>query len=167
MFSSSGSYKKCLQRLSKLKHIPQQGQKWAEDSSSMMHDELLGNLKTQGRSSPPPLTLVTRKLYKLRGNPNGSGIRNHIKVAHAHGKGKSVSIVGILNGKPTMIAKVQNRGIVIRLTDKMRAWFAAHQIYLSPATKEIYVPGRRFWDKAWTKTKKQSARNLKQIFRKR
>lgn len=42
------------------------------------------------------------------------------------------------------IAEIQERGIIIAVTPKMRAWLHAHGLHLKPATKAVRIPPRPF-----------------------
>jgi hypothetical protein len=46
-----------------------------------------------------------------------------------------------------MIGKVQDRGAVIPVTQKMRGWLAAHGIFLRRDTLHIVIPARNWWSK--------------------
>ena len=151
----SGLYKK----LAELKEKPDQGEDWAKRSALEFEAKLRSNLAEQKNS----LSSVTIRLYKLRGSPNGSGIRNHIHKEIRSIPGGVRSVVGISQGRPTMVAKVQEYGTTIAVTDKMRGWFGHHGIHLRSSTIFIRIPGRRFWSGAWKAISKQSRRELKRI----
>jgi hypothetical protein len=130
-------------------------EKSASESAHYFHARLIENLETQGRGGESPdLSTATRQIYKLDGEPDGSGIRNHIQVSVSK-RGKAwVGSVNIPPGKPTLVAAVQESGATIPVTEKMRGFLALRGIYLKSSTNYIYVPGRRFWSKAKTDTKR-------------
>ena len=150
-----GLYKK----LAQLKEKPERGEVWAKQSAMEFEAKLRSNLAEQKNS----LSSVTIRLYKLRGSPNGSGIRNHIHNEVESIPGGIRSVVGISQGKPTMVAKVQEYGTTIAVTDKMRGWFGRHGIHLRSSTIFIRIPGRRFWSGAWKAVSRQSRKDLKRI----
>lgn len=130
-------------------------EKSARESANYFYNKLIENLESQGRGGEPPdLSTATRQIYKVDGEPDGSGIRNHIQVSVSK-RGKSwVGTVNIPPGKPTLVAAVQESGATIPVTDKMRGFLASRGIYLKSSTNYIYVPGRKFWSKARTDTKR-------------
>ena len=148
-------------RFRQIEQMPDRGEEWAKRSASDFEDQLHQNLINQRKT----LSSVTVRLYKLRGAPNGSGIRNHIH-SEVHSAGGAVrAIVGISQGRATMIAKVQDRGTTIKVTEKMRGWFGQHGVNLRSSTVFIRIPGRRFWRNAWESVRKNSDRELKQIYK--
>jgi hypothetical protein len=157
------NYSKLTDYLGRLRGIADKGRSWAEESAAFFEKELHKNLKAQGRSRTPKLTSLTLKLYRARGNPNGSGIRRHIrKTSNVTQSGARVA-VGILAGKPSLVARVQDRGAMIRVTPKMRGWMAINGVFLKQSTKVLRVPGRGFWRRALAKSRamaKRSARRL-------
>lgn len=136
--------------IARLKHISgaiaEEGRKWAEESVDDLDATYRGHLATQGRGgAPPPLSQITRDLYSQLGDPDGSGIRNHIRTGTAVEGASTTAYLGILDGKPTMVAKVQDRGATIPVTEKMRGFLAAHGIFLRATTTHIVIPPRRSW----------------------
>jgi hypothetical protein len=79
-----------------------------------------------------------------------------------------VATLGIPDGKPTIVAKVQNDGATIQVTDKMRGYLsAALGIHLNASTTHIVVPGRYFWDNAFKTASDRYKQELADIFRSR
>lgn len=152
-------------KLQNMKRMRIAGQRWAENSARDMYDTLQDTLEKQGRGAAPLLSEVTHQIYQHEGEPDGSGIRDHIQKVSHHTKNQSISTVGIPDGKPSMIAKVQDRGATIRVTSRMRGWLAYRGIYLNPKTKVIRTPARRFWRKSWSQVRSRSRAKLKQIMR--
>lgn len=130
-------------------------EKSAKESAHYFYNKLIENLESQGRGGEPPdLSTATRQIYQVDGEPDGSGIRNHIVVS-VNKRGKSwVGSVMIPPGKPTLVAAVQESGATIPVTERMRGFLALRGIYLKSSTNYIYVPGRKFWSKAKTDTKR-------------
>lgn len=133
-----------IQRLERSrKEIPQKGRKIMERAADQMLSAARHNLETQGRSGiGPPLSPFTLEVYRRTQFPDGSGIRNHMSVTRT-GKG---AVVGIAKGEPSEIAKIQNHGAAIAVTESQRQFFRS--IGMSLKAKIVYVPGRRFWDAA-------------------
>ena len=80
----------------------------------------------------------------MDGQPDGSGIRKHIEIEVRPGRLHAIAIWGIPEGKPAMVARVQDRGATIAVTAKMRGFLAArYGIFLRASTKAIVIPARR------------------------
>ena len=159
-----GGYGKLIQ---KLKKAPQRlgdlGEGFVAESVADMEATYISRLEAQGRpgGEPPPLSAMTHHLYEELGGPDGSGIRNHIRSGVERIGFNSEGFVGILEGKPTMIAKVQDEGCVIPVTDKMRGFLAAHGVYLKATTVVIEIPARHSWSKAVEEATARSRDRLK------
>ena len=124
--------------------MEERGARWAEDSAEDMKEAAIAHLKTQGRGGePPPLSPTTIANYKRNGEPDGSGIRDHIKVVK---DGKAAAAI-IPEGEHAVIARVQDRGAVIT----------------SSNGGMIIIPGRRFWRASWAKVKVQAREDLKRV----
>jgi hypothetical protein len=165
---STGSFKKLTDRLTRLQQtLPEAGSKWAAKSAETMDKKVREHLDKQGRGgTPPPLTSMTRKIYATDGEPDGSGIVNHLTLEYHTEGSRTVVTLGIPQGKPTMIAKVQDRGETIAVTDKMRGFLAAaYGIYLKESTTHINIPGRHFWEASLKATNRQAYRELRKLFR--
>ena len=131
--------------------VPLRGAEWAETSAHNMYVLYLGHLANQGRANGqlPSLSPATLKIYEIDGNPDGSGIRNHVEEGLFRDVHTVVGYVGVPNGKPTMIAKVQNDGCVIQVTEAMRGFLSSkYGINLRAETTSIYIPPRYSWDNA-------------------
>jgi len=154
-------------KLSDIKEkVPLRGAEWAEQSAQTLHSLYQAHLTGQGRPDgyPPSLSPATLKIYELDGEPDGSGIRDHIEYGVLRDYHQVVGYVGIPLGKPTMIAKVQNDGCVIPVTDAMRGFLAArYGIYLRNETRHIYIPPRHSWDTSVMQAKLQSKKLADQI----
>lgn len=126
------------------------GERWVKQLAHRMHDRAILNLGTQGRGRlPPPLSEATKKIYAQDGPPDGSGIRDHITITYHHSGSKFVAIVGIPEGQPSLIARVQERGATIPVSPQMRGWLAHRGIFLKESTTHINIPGRHFWEQAF------------------
>ena len=147
-------------KLSDLKtNVPIRGATWAEKSSEYMATLYLDYLESQGRSggAPPPLSDATNHIYGINGSPDGDGVRNHVRQGVFNVRNKVIGFVGIPDGQPTIIAKVQNDGALIRVTEAMRGFLAAvYGIYLKEETKHIHIPARHSWDESLRKAKIKS-----------
>jgi hypothetical protein len=158
----------CIKAIRKTKgSVLSVGQRWAEDSARMTQENYRRLLETQGRDggTPPPLSSATRYLYEQLGEPDGSGIRNHMEVVYRKTLYGAIAVFGIPKGKPTMIAKVQDRGAVIFVTQAMRGWLAVHGIYLRADTTHIVIPSRHAWSQAIRKSKIEAKKTLKRRIR--
>lgn len=156
------------QLINKLQNITEEkvmltGEKWVTEMANSTYQQCVENLTNQGRNEPPPLSAATLKIYSIDGNPDGSGIRDHISIEINQIKSGWRAIVGITKGKPTMIAKVQNHGCVITVSDKMRKFLAIKGIFLRPETSFIRIPGRFFWEKAITHAQQISKQKTKEM----
>ena len=130
--------------------VRSRGEHWAKAQAHRMGVRAILNLETQGRGRlPPPLSEATGLIYKHDGPPDGSGIRNHLEVVYERRGSKFLAIVGIPEGEPSLVARVQESGASIPVTDKMRGWLAVRGIYLKASTTHIQVPGRHFWEEAF------------------
>jgi hypothetical protein len=155
----NSSLAKCFDRLERSKHIPQHARSWVEKSATDFESELHENLIAQRAN----LSGATLRIYAVRGKPNGSGIRNHISHVKDQTDDRLRVTVGIASGKPTMVAKVQEYGTTIAVTDKMRAWFRRSGINLRSSTVFIRIPGRRFWSKSWHSVRDDSRKVLNKL----
>lgn len=137
-----------------------------KDAAIEMKAEAIANLEGQGRGgTPPPLSQMTTKIYQQAGEPDGSGIRNHLTVEYKQTSRHTTAILGIPDGQPTIVAKVQNDGCSIAVTDKMRGFLAAeYGIFLRATTTHIVVPPRHFWDDALKVTSERLRDRLRSIF---
>jgi len=143
------------------KNLPAHFRDWARESAETFQENYLENLRTQGRGGqPPPLSPVTLHLYQLEGQPDGSGIRDHTSLVDHESRERVLCTFGIKKGRPTMIAVVQDRGISIRVTPKMRAWRAARGVPIKPTTEYIDIPARYSWRNAVRATNRLAKRRL-------
>lgn len=137
-----------------------------EAAAIEMKHEAIANLEGQGRGgAPPPLSQMTTKIYQQAGEPDGSGIRNHLEVEYKQTSRGTIAVLGIPDGQPTIVAKVQNDGCSILVTDKMRGFLSAeYGIHLRSTTTHIVVPPRHFWDDALKTVSVGLRDRLKEIF---
>ena len=166
-FKYESEWDDLLKNLDKLeKRSPVVGKRIAMDAVKTMDQAARDHLATQGRGGyPPPLSELTRHIYSIDGEPDGSGIHDNMEIAYQTRGSNFVAILGVVKGKATMIAKVQNSGAVIPVTDKMRGFFAArYGIGLRAETTHIIVPGRKFWDESLRQAKSQAIRDLGNFF---
>jgi hypothetical protein len=158
-----GSYSEAFGRLKQLRQLPAQGNIAAVKASERMQQEAVENLSLQGRARSPKLSSATLLLQSQLGAPTGNGVRKHIDTNTRFSGRMFVALCGIPEGKPSMVARVQNNGAVIKVTPKMRGFLAAHGIYLRQKTKAIRIPARRFWDMAWRDAKRQYKADLRRL----
>lgn len=162
-----GSYKPLSKRL---KHImrtmPGEGERWVHESTEEHRKILIGHLDHQGRGGqPPPLSDATKKIYEQSGEPDGSGIRDHIVTEYRATRHLFRGLVGIPKGKPGLVAQVQDQGAIIRVTEKMRGYLAAHGIFLRQDTEYIEIPARKFWQQSLRRAKTRAIRRLQRILK--
>jgi len=147
------------------KEVPRKGERWARQSVQFLDETYRDHLATQGRGGqPPPLSAVTRRLYRRLGEPNGSGIRNHIRLTYHQQGAAFTATFGIPKGRPTLVAKVQDVGATIRVTPRMRGFLAYHGIFLKATTTHIQIPGRHSWEYSLRDAKEEAKRNLKRFW---
>lgn len=166
--SYKSDWDKLFDKLDKLeKRSPIVGSQIMNRSAHRMDDHIRDHLASQGRGgAPPPLTETTKHIYSIDGEPDGSGIRDHIRVKAGWEGNRYTAILGILDGKPTLVAKVQNDGCIIPVTQAMRGYFAArYGIFFKPEKKYLVVPGRHFWDDSLEKTQNETVQELRQFFK--
>lgn len=152
------------------KNLPTEAANIMAAAAAEFNQLLRGNLSGQGRSpqSPPPLSSATKTIYSHTqgGGPSGSGIVNHIEIVYRRRSASFVAIVGIPQGRPTTVARVQNYGALIQVTDRMRGFLAAHGIYLRRDTSHIRVPPRDFWRLAVRDSRRNTRRRCRGLIRK-
>lgn len=142
--------------------IRHSGRHWVERSTIHMNSAFRQNLATQGRGGiGPPLTDFTKRVYGIVGEPDGSGIRNHIVVLIDTMGNTFTGVVGIPAGRPTIITKIQNDGAIIPITNSMRDYFASIGMPLSQSKHYFDVPGRRAWSDAQSKSYDKSQRMIR------
>lgn len=170
-FNNSSSYGQLLAKLKNARaRVNAKGAQWVLVSANRLDDLIRQHLQGQGRGgAPPPLSEMTKQIYEIAGEPDGSGIHNTLEQYFRQEGNVFVAGVGIPEGKPTTIAKVQDEGAVIPVTDKMRGFMAANfGIYLRAETTHIVIPGRNFWSQsvkqAQSDAKKELARFMDELF---
>ncbi len=125
------------------------GEQWAKDAVNNQERIYRHHLETQGRGGePPPLSEATRELYRQLGDPDGSGIRDHITIDYKETTRGFKAIFGLPEGRPSMIARVQDAGAIIPVTQRMRGFLAVHGIFLKATTTHIEIPARHSWEKS-------------------
>lgn len=158
---TKNQYPNLTQRLTQLSNVDDEG--WALRCAELMKRLYLDYLANQGESggSPPPLSSATRLIREVTGEPDGSGIRDHVTVTYSKVGRNTIATLGIPEGKPTMIAKVQNDGAAIAVTERMRGFLAHCGIFLKDSTTQIVIPGRHAWDYALKDTVKEAKKDLR------
>ena len=147
------------------KQVIPTGQKWAEESAQNFEGIYRSHLATQGRGgAPPPLSGATEYMYSQYGEPNGSGILNHIEFDSKTNSKGAIAWVGIPSGKPTVVAIVQDKGATITVTPKMRGFLASRGIFLGADTMAIVVPGRGSWSNSIHRAIDEAKIRLKRDF---
>lgn len=163
-----GGYGDAIAKLSRVqREIKPRGAEWARNQAIAMDHRVRSHLDEQGRGgAPPPLSAMTKQIYDVDGEPDGSGIVNHLTLEFRHRPDGAIAILGIPEGKPTLVAKVQDRGCVVPVTDRMRGFMAArYGIYLRQDTTHINIPGRHFWEDSLRVTCRKARKELKQLLK--
>ena len=168
---NSSSYAILLAKLKNARsRVNAKGALWVMVSAKRLDDLIREHLKGQGRGgAAPPLSEMTKQIYEIAGEPDGSGIHDTLERYFRQEGNAFIAGVGIPEGKPTMIAKVQDEGAIIPVTQKMRGFMAANfGIYLRAETSHIVIPGRNFWSEsikqAQSDAKKELARFMDELF---
>lgn len=144
------------------KEIVPTGQRWVQESAQDLTATYRVHLMTQGRSgAPPPLSSATEYMYSQYGEPDGSGILNHIEFGSDTSSKGAIAWMGVPNGQPTIVAIVQDKGATISVTPKMRGFLATRGIFLRADTMAIVVPGRG----SWSNSIHSAARKAKAAFK--
>jgi hypothetical protein len=168
---NSSTNSQLLARLKNVRaRVNAKGAQWTIVSARRLDEIIREHLKGQGRGgAPPPLSDMTKHIYQIAGEPDGSGIHNTLEQYSRQEGNVFVAGVGIPEGEPTIIAKVQDEGAVIPVTQKMRGFLAANfGIYLKAETSHIIIPGRNFWNEsikqAHSEAKKELAKFMDELF---
>lgn len=147
-----------------LHRVREEGKRWAHTSAQRSFNLTHHYLKTQGRGGVgPPLSPVTVKLYSVYGPSDGSLSKN-IALKTAQSTHEAEGVVGIPPGKPADIARIQDRGANIPVTQETRSYFAGAGIRLSPKTTSLHVPGRHFWEFSQRDAREEAIRDLRQMW---
>lgn len=150
----------------KLRAAPQRlgrlGEAFVQETTADMERTYRDRLGGQGRpgGEPPPLSEITRHLYSQLGEPDGTGVRNHIRTEVERVGITTTGTMGILEGKPSMIARIQDEGCIIPVTPKMRAFLAAYGVYLKASTQFIEIPARHAWSHSLSDVERRSRERL-------
>ena len=158
---NSSTYAQLLAKLKNARsRVNAKGAQWVLVSANRLDELIREHLKGQGRGgTPPPLSEMTKQIYEIAGEPDGSGIHDTLEQYFRKEGNAFVAGVGIPEGKPTIIAKVQDEGAV------MAANFG---IFLRAETTHIVVPGRNFWSQsvrqAQSDAKKELAKFMNELF---
>ncbi len=168
---NTSSYSTLLAKLKNARsRVNAKGAQWVMVSASRLDELIRQHLQTQGRGgAAPPLSAMTKQIYEIAGEPDGSGIHDTLDLYFRQERNAFIAGVGIPEGRPTMIAKVQDEGAVIPVTDKMRGFMTANfGIFLRAETTHIVIPGRNFWSQsvkqAQSDAKKELADFMDELF---
>jgi len=160
-FSADSSLDLLISDIDRLRKLPSDGAKWAKRAAGRHKDNYLHNLETQGRpgGEGPPLSDFTKK------NPSdGSGVRDWVEVASRKRPRGGSAACGIADEKAATIARVQDGGTTIVVTENMRDYFASRGATPPPVGSTIEIPGRRSWERAIAKTKGEALSDLESIW---
>lgn len=163
-----GGYGRAAKDIQKqVEDIPKIAESWTRSITEYHYRILLSYLETQGRAggASPPLSDATRHLYSQRGEPDGSGIRDHIRREVGRTNNRWWGRVYIEGDDPSLVARVQDQGAIIQVTDAMRGFLAAHGIFLKQSTLFIEIPARHFWSDSQKRAHRLARRRLKKIMR--
>ena len=142
---TKGSFNPLILKIGGLPNkLMKKGEVWAKESAKNAMEIYKSNLETQGRPGGfgEPVSDFTRR------NPSdGSGIRDHIKVSFKRQRNKIVAAMGIEDPRATTIAKVQEDGTTILVTESMADYLAMKGLNVQPGG-HIEIPGRKSWSRA-------------------
>lgn len=165
----TGSYKNLVAKMQRIqKEIKPRGAQWARSQAISLDHQVREHLEEQGRPGGvrPGLSPMTQHIYSVDGEPDGSGIVEHLTLEFRQEGERFVAVLGIPDGRPTMIAKVQDRGAIIPVTDRMRGFMAArYGIFIRPETTHIQIPGRHFWENSLKVVKRKGRQELRKLMR--
>lgn len=121
------------------------------DAATSLHQKLLQNIDN-GRPDWPELSEVTRELKGSDKPLNDSGtLRQAIQLRFVG----ETALVGIPEGSAypdgtpvDLVAGVMEEGAVIKVTDRMRAFFGGRGFPLRKDTQVIVIPARPFFEPA-------------------
>lgn len=166
-FKYTSNWDQLNKKLRSLHHKAKtKGKKIVVDAAEKMEQTTREHLENQGRGgAPPPLSRMTRQIYRVDGEPDGSGIRNHLTIEVSETPNQTIAILGIPEGRPSEVARIQDQGTTYPVTDEMRGFLAArYGIFLSPKTTHITVPGRKFWEESLRKVRSQTLQEFSRFF---
>lgn len=159
---TKNQYPQLTAKLKSLGDVNDRG--WAEKCVKYLNALYLDHLENQGRGGASPnLSDATKLIYDATGEPDGSGIRNHIEITYSQQGNNTIATFGIPEGQPSLVAKVQDRGAVIPVTERMRGFLAHCGIHLKASTTTIFIPGRHSWSESLEKTIDYAKDELKQL----
>lgn len=146
--------------------IPERGETWARNCAIEMQVLTLDHLENQGRGTgaPPPLSRLTLRSYSATGGPDGSGIRNHLTLEFHKRRTGFTAVLGIPEGQPADVARLQDQGGIVPVTESMRGFLAAElNIHLRAETTHFVIPPRRFWTESLQKARDHAIQQLSLI----
>jgi hypothetical protein len=138
------------------KRLVQKGQKWASESAKQTAKQYKENLETQGRPGGygEPISEFTKQ------NPSdGSGIRDHIKTSTQRSRNKVTAKAGITDDRAAMIARVQDQGTTIQVTEDMSGYLQGKGLNVQPGD-HIEIPGRKSWERAVNESARSAKKDL-------
>ncbi|NJR24361.1 MAG: hypothetical protein HC786_20520 [Richelia sp. CSU_2_1] len=123
--NTKGGYKQLAEKLKNARsRLNAEGAQWVVESVERLDELLRQHLKEQGRGgTPPPLSPMTLHIYQTLGEPDGSGIHDGMERYFRQEGDGFVGGIGILQGRPTVVAKVQDEGAIVPVTDRMRGFW--------------------------------------------
>jgi hypothetical protein len=159
--TTESGFDKLIADIENLRRLPKDGGGWAAKSAVRHKDNYIENLETQGRpgGEGPAVSKFTRE------NPSdGSGIRDWVEVVSNRNPRGGTAACGIANEKAAMIARVQDQGTTVVVTESMRDYFASRGATPPPVGSIIEIPGRRSWERAIAQSKKEALSDLEWIW---
>lgn len=159
--TTESGFEKLIADIENLRRLPSDGGDWAAKSAVRHKGNYIENLETQGRpgGEGPAVSKFTRE------NPSdGSGIRNWVEVETRKTPRGGAAACGIANERAAMIARVQDQGTTVVVTESMRDYFASRGATPPPVGSIIEIPGRRSWERAIAQSKKEALSDLEWIW---
>lgn len=104
---------------------------------------------------------MARKRVRISDNNNLPEVINKMEELN----GAKVRVGVLTGGETQMIAAVQEFGISIAVTDKMRKYLASQGLYLKKETSYITIPERSYIRAGWDQNEKEILDKVEQLIR--
>jgi len=142
-----GSFKAIGSRFTQLKGQHVAAKAWAVEAAHTFKETL-----AYVYANPNPARSSATNYLRSRLDDDDDHLIDHLQITlevTAHGV---IVTVGMEPGESEMISLVQEYGVTIEVTEKMRGFLGANGMPLKATTKAIRVPARHPWRKAWEKS---------------
>lgn len=145
----------------------------AVEAGANKGQELIKSGITRGRSQWRQLSNWTILLRIAQNRPSTTAnldTGDYFKAIQVQPGGKNKAEVGLLSPKGPKgqdmlaIARVMEGGATIRVTEKMRGFFASHGLHLKPSTTHILIPPRPVFGTATPEMDEEVGRLMEPYF---